>query len=288
MIKRLLLGAVFVIVASCLLFSPAFAIYSWVDDTGVLHITDYPKPGKRVEPEKSLSAPVAPDEVAAPVSTAPEVKERLSQTAPLAPISPQGQITRVTATVPSSSGTPTIRPAAPVSRLTPTPIGRAAMATAATVSQLTATAPLPAIQDQPGTELLPEEPQQMPTAGIVAFVAAFFMLFLALAAALYVYFSLCFFLIAKKLNVPAPWTAWVPIVNIWTLLQAAGKPCWWVLLFFIPVVGFVVIIYVWMCITENLGRNKWLGLLILVPIVSLVYIGVLAFSKQEQLAYSHG
>jgi hypothetical protein len=36
-----------------------------------------------------------------------------------------------------------------------------------------------------------------------------------------------------------------------------------------------------MCICENLGRNKWLGLLILVPIVSLILPGILAFSKNE-------
>jgi hypothetical protein len=111
----------------------------------------------------------------------------------------------------------------------------------------------------------------------VAYVMAFFMIFFIL----FVYPSLCLFLIAKKLNVSSPWTAWIPIVQIWTYLQAAGKPCWWVLLFCIPVVGVIVFAYVWMCIVENLGRNKWLGLLTLVPIVGFVYIGVLAFSKQE-------
>jgi len=52
-------------------------------------------------------------------------------------------------------------------------------------------------------------------------------------------------------------------------------------------VSIIVVAYVWMCIVENLGRNKWLGLLMLVPIVNLVYIGVLAFSKEEQQADSH-
>jgi hypothetical protein len=133
---------------------------------------------------------------------------------------------------------------------------------------------------------LPVPEERNGCARYAAFVAAF--LCLSRLRCSLCLFLLCLFLIAKKLNVQAPWTAWVPVVNIWTLLQAAGKPCWWVLLFFIPLVGFIVIIHVWMCITENLGRNKWMGLLILIPIVSLVYIGVLAFSKQEpQLAYSH-
>ena len=52
MAKRLFLFAVFVIIASGLFVSPAFAAYSWVDDNGVFHITDYPKPVKHEEPEK--------------------------------------------------------------------------------------------------------------------------------------------------------------------------------------------------------------------------------------------
>lgn len=281
MTKRLFLVAAFVIIAVSLFLSPAFAAYSWVDDNGVFHITDYPKPVKREEP-KETSAP----EVTTPPAAA-EVKQIPLQTAPQAPTPPQGQITQTTATVPLSTGTPTMRPAAPVSQHTPTQGGHEAMATGPTVSLLTTTAPLPAMQEQPETAL-PVSEEPMSTAGIMAFVMAFFMIFLVLIVGMYVYFSLCLYLIAKKLNVSAPWTAWIPIVNIWTILQAAGKPCWWVLLFFIPLVGLVVTAYVWMCIVENLGRNKWLGLLILIPIVGLVYIGVLAFSKQEQQADPHG
>ena len=296
MTKRLFLVAAFLIIALSLFLSPAFAAYSWVDDNGEFHITDYPKPVKREEPKDT-----AP-EAATPPAT-PEVKQSPMQTAPVATTPPRMP---VAATVPSSTGTPTTKPllpaaagmpssagtptlrlSAPLSQLTPTPVGHDAMSTAATVSLLTTTATttalLPAMQEQPQTAL----PVPMSPAGIRAFVMASFMIILVLFAVTYVYFSLCLYLIAKKLNVSAPWTAWVPIVNIWTILQAAGKPCWWVLLFFIPLVGLIVIVYVWMCIVENLGRNKWLGLLLLIPIVSLVYIGVLAFSKQEHQEESH-
>ena len=301
MTKKLFLAAAFIILAVSLFLPSAFAAYSWVDDNGVFHITDYPKPVKREDPKKS-----APAEVASPVS--PEVKQSPVQAAPLAPPSSQvpaaapvpsstgtptfKSAAPIAATVQSSAGTLTMRPGAPVTQLTLTQGGHGAMATAVTVSLLTTTAtttaPQPAMQGQSQTALpVPQEPQQMPAAGIMAFVMAFFMIILVAIAAAYVYFSLCLYLIAKKLNVSAPWTAWVPIVNIWTILTAADKPLWWVLLFFIPFVGIIVVAYVWMCIVENLGRNKWLGLLMLVPIVSLVYIGVLAFAKQEQQADSH-
>ena len=46
--------------------------------------------------------------------------------------------------------------------------------------------------------------------------------------------------------------------------------------------SFIVGIMLWMSISENLGRNKWLGLLMLLPIANFIYIGVLAFSKGEK------
>jgi uncharacterized membrane protein YoaK (UPF0700 family) len=94
------------------------------------------------------------------------------------------------------------------------------------------------------------------------------------------------FLIAKKLDVPAPWIAWIPIIQIWTVVASAGKPWWWILLLLVPIVNIIVGIYLWVCITENLGRNKWLGLLMLVPIVNFVFLGILAFSKTEGPHYT--
>jgi hypothetical protein len=282
MTKRLLFAASFVILALSLLFSPAFAAYSWVDDNGEFHITDYPKPIKREEPKKSAPAPAAPAEVPVPPATL-EVTRATATVPTSTGTTTVKPLVPATAGLPSSAGTLTMSPASPVSQLTATQGGHDALATGATVSQLTTTVPQPAMQEQPRAALpVPQEREQAPAVGIMAFIMAFFMMFLVLIAGIYIYFSLCLFLIAKKLNVSAPWTAWIPIINIWTLLQAAGKPCWWVLLLFIPFVSIIVIAYVWMCIVENLGRNKWLGLLLLVPIVNLVYMGVLAFSKQEQ------
>ena len=286
MTKKLFLSALFVIAGLSLFLSPAFAIYSWVDDKGEFHITDYPKPGKREEPKKETSSPA---EISAPPATpatpAPEVKQMPMQVAPVTMAPSQGSVSRSITAVPMSAGTPMLKPAALVSQPALTRVGQAAMTTASTASQLTTTAPPSVIQRQsPASLPVPEKLQQLPAAGVMAFVMGFLMIIILMVVVLYVYFSLCLFLIAKKLNVPSPWTAWVPIVNIWTLVQAAGKPGWWVILFFIPFVSFFVIVYIWMCITENLGRNKWLGLLLLIPLIGLVFMGVLAFSKQEQPA----
>jgi hypothetical protein len=116
--------------------------------------------------------------------------------------------------------------------------------------------------------------------------AGFATILILVEIAFYIFFSLCLFLIAKKLNVPAPWTAWIPIVQIWTIVASAGKPWWWILLLLVPIVNIVIGIYLWVLITENLGRNKWLGLLMLVPIINFVFLGILAFSKSEGGGYT--
>ncbi len=139
---------------------------------------------------------------------------------------------------------------------------------------------------QPPAGMPPTPMPQKETPGVapgllIGLMAGFGMIMLVIVLAVYIFCSLCLFLIAKKLNVSAPWTAWVPLVNLWTVVTAAGKPWWWILLMFIPIIGPFIGVYLWMCITENLGKNKWLGLLLLVPIAGFVWMGILAFSKSE-------
>jgi hypothetical protein len=151
-------------------------------------------------------------------------------------------------------------------------------------SQQTPQVPIPA-PSAPGMKPLPI-PKKVPgdtAPNLAGIVAALGMFFFVMVIGLYIYSALCLFLIAKKLDVPAPWTAWIPLVNLWTLVASAGKPAWWLVLCFIPLVNAFVFIYLYMCITENLGKNKWLGLLMLVPVVNLVFIGWLAFSRSESL-----
>ncbi len=128
--------------------------------------------------------------------------------------------------------------------------------------------------------------QGLPQGVPVGLLAGLGIMMYLLAFALYIFMSLCIFLIAKKLDVPAPWTAWIPLVQVWTIVASAGKPWWWILLLLVPIVNAVISIYLWICITENLGKNKWLGLLMLLPFINVVFLGILAFSKTEQPSYT--
>jgi hypothetical protein len=153
------------------------------------------------------------------------------------------------------------------------------------------------VQPPAGFPEFPKPPEGMPTAlpgipgGLGALMAGFGMIMIVIeivSLLLYLFACYCIFLIAKKLDIPAPWLAFIPIVQIWTIVSCAGKPWWWILLLFIPLVGFIVGIVIWMSITENMGRNKWLGLLMLLPIVNFIFLAMLAFSKSEGIGPAEG
>ena len=228
---------------------PALSIYKWVDDQGLLHITDNPPPSKAPEPaeapEPAKAAPVLPaTPPALPTPTAAQ------------PISAPQTVT--TKTSPAAATTPSVT---------------AAVVAAPAASTAPAASPV-----RPS---MPRQQAPLPAAGVMALAGGFMLIAVVIGLGLYIYYSLSMYLIAKRLNVTEAWMSWVPILNLWPLLSSAGKPCWWVILLLIPFVNIFIIVYLWMCICENLGRNKWLGLLTLVPVVNLILPGVLAFSKSE-------
>jgi len=96
--------------------------------------------------------------------------------------------------------------------------------------------------------------------------------------AVYVWLALCLHIIAKKTNTPNPWLAWIPIANIYLMCKVAGKPGWWTILFFIPLVNIVFAIIVWMGIAEARHQPSWLGILMIIPFVNFIIPGILAFS----------
>lgn len=245
---------------------PASALYQWVDDKGILHITDYPPPSKAEpepvdEPAKPAPAPSAP----APAVTAPTA-------APVVPVTKPA----ATAVIPSTRPAGTAPAAAPGVLTLPTVSPQAAPTAA--MPAPAAPLPPPVLAPEPSAPAAPE-----PSAGLVgAVVGSLLLVFLAVFAVIYLYYAYCMFTIAKRLNVEGAWAAWVPVVNFyWPVVGAAGKPIWWIILLLVPLVNIVVTVYLWMCISENCGKNKWLGLLNLVPLGPLFLWGYLAFARSE-------
>lgn len=280
MIRKAFLVVISALIIFLSLLQHSFALYSWVDEQGIAHITDYPKPGPApMEKEQEGAAPAgAPVKVTSP-------SEQIKDAAPRA-MDVSMKRTEGTQPLLSSAGQPSLDvksgrpgPTAPV------PMQQPRQETAYAATKTVQAAPTPGI---PATSGEATPAPSMPNTGtppnaVAALVAGFLTVFLYIVAGLYLYGSLCLYLIAKKLNVPAAWTAWIPILQIWAFFASAKQPLWMVLLFIIPFVNAIAATYLWICIVENLGRNKMLGLLMLIPVVNLMFLGFLAFSKEENM-----
>ncbi|UCD20309.1 MAG: hypothetical protein JSU64_03985 [candidate division WOR-3 bacterium] len=62
------------------------------------------------------------------------------------------------------------------------------------------------------------------------------------------------------------------------MCKIAGKPGWWLILFFIPLINIVIGIIVWIKICEARKKPGWLGILMIIPFINLIIPGILAFS----------
>ncbi len=95
----------------------------------------------------------------------------------------------------------------------------------------------------------------------------------------YVVMAFCLQLIAKKTSIANAWLAWIPIANVVLMLRIARKPIWWIILCLIPLVNIIIMIVIWMAICEARGKNKWFGLVMVVPFANLILPIYLAVAK---------
>jgi hypothetical protein len=91
--------------------------------------------------------------------------------------------------------------------------------------------------------------------GILMFFTSIFWLLVWLLIIL-TYVSL--WRIYKKAGKPG-WGSIIPIYNLILWLEMAGKPAWWIFLFFIPVVNIILAIQVNIRVAENFGKSAAFG-----------------------------
>lgn len=106
------------------------------------------------------------------------------------------------------------------------------------------------------------------------------MVFVLIGAVIgYVINSLLLSRLFKKAGVEQ-WKAWVPVYNVWVMLELGGQKGWWAILMLIPVVNIVALVFYFIAayhIGLKLGKEGVFVLLaIFLPIVWLIW---LAFDK---------
>ncbi|HTL71981.1 MAG TPA: DUF5684 domain-containing protein [bacterium] len=75
------------------------------------------------------------------------------------------------------------------------------------------------------------------------------------------------------------WAAIVPIYNLIVLLQVAGKPLWWFILFLIPIVNLVAAILVGIAVARNFGKGEAFG--IGLGLLGFVFYPILGYSDAQ-------
>jgi hypothetical protein len=121
--------------------------------------------------------------------------------------------------------------------------------------------------------------------GVFAAVGILFAILLIIG--LYIYSSLAWMTIARKLKYKYSWLAWIPIANVAMILQLGGFNWAWIFLLLIPVLGwialFVLIIIANWRIFEKRKYPGWYSLSLLVPKIGtalyMVAIGFAAWGK---------
>lgn len=75
------------------------------------------------------------------------------------------------------------------------------------------------------------------------------------------------------------WACIIPIYNMYVLLKIAGRPGWWLLLLFIPIVNIVINAIVDIDVARNFGKGLGFGIgLFFLPII---FFPILAFGNIE-------
>ncbi len=95
---------------------------------------------------------------------------------------------------------------------------------------------------------------------------------------LYAYSAICLQRIAIKTQTENPWLAWIPIANLYLCYLIAKSAVWWFILLFIPCANIVASVVIWTRIAKARHKSKWLGVLMLLPLVNFCVMGYLAFS----------
>jgi hypothetical protein len=94
----------------------------------------------------------------------------------------------------------------------------------------------------------------------------------------YLFHCYCCMLICLKTGNPPGVLVWVPVLQLFPLLRAAGMSGWWFLAYWVPVLNLVAQVLWCFNIAKARGQSVWFGVLLLLPVINLFAILYLAFS----------
>jgi hypothetical protein len=106
------------------------------------------------------------------------------------------------------------------------------------------------------------------------FPFAFFTVFLSIGLIFGVWSIVCTWIIYRKAGKEG-WESIVPFYNIYVLLKIVGKPGWWLILYFIPLVNFIYFIWTLNMLSKSFGKDS--GFTVGLLFVGFIFRALLAF-----------
>ena len=98
--------------------------------------------------------------------------------------------------------------------------------------------------------------------------------------AVIVFYIYCMWRIYEKADKPG-WTSIIPVYNVLVQLEIIGRPWWWLLLMFVPVVNFVIGIILMLDLAKVFGKSSSFAIgLIFLP---FIFIPILALGDARYL-----
>jgi len=92
------------------------------------------------------------------------------------------------------------------------------------------------------------------------------------------FFIAAFWKIFTKAGEPG-WTCLIPIYNTIVLLKIVGRPWWWLLLMLIPIVGFIIMIVVYIDLAKSFGRGG--GFAVGLILLGIIFFPILGFGSSS-------
>lgn len=99
---------------------------------------------------------------------------------------------------------------------------------------------------------------------------------LIIGLAIAIFFVIVWWKIFTKAGQPG-WAILIPFYNLYVMLKVAGKPGWWLILFFIPIVNFIIFILMALGIAQNFGKGA--GFAVGIILLGIIFLPILAFGS---------
>lgn len=107
------------------------------------------------------------------------------------------------------------------------------------------------------------------------------LIFVALGVSLllYLFYGYCLMLICRKTGNPPGALVWLPVLQLFPMLRAAGMSGWWFLAYLVPGLNLVAQVVWSVKIAKARRKSVWIGILLLLPVTNLFAFLYLAFSE---------